>query len=214
MKIGFIGHGNMAKALAGKWAGRHRIMISGRNAYRTEIVAETLGVLVGTPAEAVAFGDVVVLTTPFGNVFDAIEISGGAAAFAGKIAIDVINPLDPDSLHILRTKERSLTETIGKALPGALLAKAFNMAHASVWADPSLTYDAHPMVALFTADMGAEAIVAELIADIGANPVKLGDNSYAYQLEAAAAIVMKQLESGADHHTILNLVTSEAKPVR
>lgn len=214
MKIGFLGTGGMAQALAGNWVGAHEIKLSGRDMEKTRAVSETLGAGAGTPSEAVAFGDVVVLATRAEDVFDAIDTAGGPAAFDGKIVVDINNPVSTETFLTTRGDGRSLTEAIAAALPGAKLGKAFNMAQVAVWADPDKSYDGRQLVTLFTAEDGAEATIAQLIRDVGADPFRLGDNRHAYQLEAAAAIVIKLLFSGGDPHTILNLIRPETHPIR
>jgi predicted dinucleotide-binding enzyme len=89
MNIGFIGAGGMAKALAGKWAAKHEVMLSGRDLHKTEAAASSLGVRAGTAQEAAHFGDVIVLATRWEDVFSAIENAGGPAAFEGKTVIDI-----------------------------------------------------------------------------------------------------------------------------
>lgn len=214
MKIGFVGAGGMAKALAGKWAGKHQVILSGRTPDKTKAAADALGVQAGTAPEAVAFADVVVLATRWQDVFTAIADAGGPAAFAGKIVIDINNPVDIETFVSTRENDRSLTQAIADTLPGAHVGKAFNMAQIAVWEDPDMTYDGRQMVTLYTSDKGADAAIAELIADIGAEPLRLGDNRHAYQLEAAAAIVIKFLFAGADPHTIFNFIRPETKPIR
>lgn len=214
MKVGFIGAGGMAQALAAKWAGRHAIMLSGRTPERAKAAADALGAALGSAAEAVAFADVVVLATRSEDVFAAIEDAGGAAAFAGKIVIDINNPISTETFLTTRDDGRSLTQAIADALPGAHLGKAFNMAQVAVWADPDMTYDGRKMATLYTADDAADAAIAQLIGDVGAEALRLGDNRHAYQLEAAAAMVIKFLFAGADPHTILNVIRPETKPIR
>ncbi|MEM8752505.1 MAG: NAD(P)-binding domain-containing protein [Pseudomonadota bacterium] len=214
MKIGFIGYGGMAKALAGKWAAKHDVMLSGRTAEKAEAAAASVGAEAGTPAEAAAHGEVVVLATRHEDVWGAIETAGGPQAFAGKIVLDINNPVSVETFLSTRDDGRSLTEALAGALPDAHLGKAFNMAQVKVWADEDMTYDGRRMVTLYTADEGVDAPIAELIADVGAEPLRLGGNEHAYQLEAAAAIVIKQLFAGGDPNTILNLIRPEAKPIR
>ena len=214
MKIGIVGYGNMARALAGKWSAKHELMLSGRNSDEAATAASTFGAAAGTPAEAVQFGEVVVLATHNEAVFDAIETAGGPSAFGGKIVVDINNPISAETFRTNRTDGRSLTEAIAVTLPGAHVGKAFNMAQAAVWADPDMTYDGRQMVTLYTADDEADEIIAALITDVGSEPQRLGDNSYAYQLEAAGAIVIKFLFSGRDPHTILNFIQPEVKPIR
>ncbi len=214
MKIGFVGAGGMAKALAGKWAPKHDVMLSGRTAEKTSEAAQAVGAAAGAADQAVAFADVVVLATRWEDVFTAIEDAGGPAAFNGKIVIDINNPVDIETFVTTRDDGRSLTEAIAEALPAAHVGKAFNMAQVAVWADPDMTYDGRQMVTLYTADDGADAAIAELIADVGAEPLRLGGNAHAYQLEAAAAMVIKFLFAGGDPHTIFNFIRPETKPIR
>ncbi len=214
MNIGFVGAGGMAKALAGKWTDRHEVMLSGRRPDKTREAAEAVGAQAGTAREAVAFADIVVLATRWEDVFTAIDAGGGPAAFDGKIVIDLNNPVNIESFLTTREDGRSLTEAIAETLPGAHVGKAFNMAQVAVWKDPDMTYDGRQMVTLYTADEGASAAIAELIGDVGAEPLRLGGNEHAYQLEAAAAMVIKFLFAGADPHTIFNFIRPETKPIR
>lgn len=214
MKIGFVGAGGMAGALAGKWAGQHEVMLSGRTPNKTRDTADAVGAQAGTASEAVAFAEVVVLATRWEDAFTAIDGAGGPAAFEGKIVIDINNPISIESFLTTRDDGRSLTQAIAEVLPGASVGKAFNMAQVAVWEDPDMTYDGRQMVTLYTADEGADAAISRLIGDVGAEPLRLGGNEHAYQLEAAAAMVIKFLFAGADPHTILNFIRPETKPIR
>ena len=214
MKIGFVGAGGMAQALAGKWASKHELMLSGRTPEKTLEAAKSVGAKAGTAREAVAFADVVVLATRWEDVFTAIDAAGGAAAFEGKTVIDINNPVSIETFLTTREDGRSLTQAIAEALPGAYVAKAFNMAQVAVWEDPDMTYDGRQMITLYTADDTADATIAQLIADVGAEPLRLGSNDHAYQLEAAAAMVIKFLFAGSDPHTIFNFIRPETKPIR
>lgn len=214
MKIGFIGSGGMAKALAGKWNSNHQVMLSGRNADKTAAAAAEVGARAGTAAEAAAFGDVVVLATRWEDVFSGIENAGGASAFTGKIVVDINNPVSIETFLTTRDDTRSLTQAIADHLPGAHVGKAFNMAQVAVWEDADMTYDGRQMVTLYTADDAADAIISQLITDVGAAPLRLGGNEHAYQLEAAAAIVIKFLFAGRDPQTILNFIQPEVKTIR
>lgn len=214
MKIGFIGSGGMAKALAGKWSSNHQVMLSGRNADKTAAAAAEVGARAGTAAEAAAFGDVVVLATRWEDVFSGIENAGGPSAFTGKIVVDINNPVSIETFLTTRDDARSLTQAIAEHLPGAHVGKAFNMAQVAVWEDADMTYDGRQMVTLYTADDAADAIISQLITDVGAAPLRLGGNEHAYQLEAAAAIVIKFLFAGRDPQTIFNFIQPEVKTIR
>jgi predicted dinucleotide-binding enzyme len=214
MKIGFIGTGGMTHALASKWKDKHALFFGGRDAAKADRLVQVYGGRSGTTADAVAFAHIVVLSVPSGAVFDAIKEAGGANAFAKKIVIDITNPVDLATFISTRPGNSSNTEALAAALPSAHLAKAFNMAHTSVWEAADMTFDGRRFVALFTADKEAVEPVNGLIVDTGAEPLLVGDNSHAYQLEAAAAIVIKLLFSGRAGETVLNLIQPEIKAVR
>ena len=214
MKIGIIGSGGMAKALAGKWAKQHEVMLSGRNLEKAKSAADAIGARAGTATDAAVFGDVIVLATRWGDVFAGIDSAGGPDAFQGKVVIDINNPVSIETFLTTRDDGRSLTQAIADYLPGAHVGKAFNMAQVAVWEDPDMTYDGRQMVTLYTADEAADETIAQLIRDVGALPQRLGSNAHAYQLEAAAAIVIKFLFAGRDPQTIFNFIQPEVKAVR
>jgi len=215
MKIGFIGSGSMARALAAKWQGKHDLLFSARDLGKAALVAADYGAQAGSARQAVEFGDVVVLATRWDDALDAVAQAGGDSVFAGKVVIDINNPVSTETFLTTREDGRSLTQALEEVLPGAEIGKAFNMAQAAVWANPDMTYDGRRMVTLFTAETArATETIAELIRDVGAEPLQLGGNAHAYQLEAAAAIVIKFLFTGRDPQTIFNFIQPEVKPVR
>ena len=215
MKIGFVGSGSMARALASKWQHKHELFLSSRDPKRAAEAAAPYGAASGTAGEAVAFAEVVVLATRHEDVFDAIEQAGGPEAFAGRVVVDINNPVSIETFLGTRTDGRSLTEALQVHLPDAQVGKAFNMAQASVWEDPDMVYDGRRLVTLYTADADrADAVLGELIEDVGSEPLRLGSNAHAYQLEAAAAMVIKFLFAGRDPHTVFNFIQPEVKPIR
>ncbi len=224
MRIGFIGYGNMARALSKRWAATHEVFIGGRNAESaSELAAEIGAAGSGSIQDAVRFGDVVVLATPANAVEEAINSAGGAAAFSGKIVIDINNPVSvPGGPHETAGEHylpisfdgRSLAEHIAELAPGARIVKAFNMCQASVWEMDPPDFDGRRLVTLFCGDdPGAKSEVAALIEDLGCDPVDIGELKYARLLEASACIVIKLLFSGRDLHTVLNLIQPEVKPI-
>ncbi|WP_048308068.1 NAD(P)-binding domain-containing protein [Halomonas sp. PR-M31] len=57
MKIGFVGYGSMAAALASKWAGKHELFFGGRFPEKAAAVAQAYKAGSGSASEAVAFGE-------------------------------------------------------------------------------------------------------------------------------------------------------------
>src|SRR5688572_23328537 len=68
LRIGIIGTGDIGGALARHWgAAGHQLLISSRHPERLQLLAKEIGpnVKVGTPREAAAFGDVIMLAVPY-----------------------------------------------------------------------------------------------------------------------------------------------------
>ncbi len=224
MKIGFIGYGNMAQALSSRWAGTHEIYIGGRNAESAAALADKINAAgSGSVAEAVQFGDIIVLATPANAVEDAIRSGGGAAAFSGKVVIDINNPVSvPGGPHGNEGEyylpavfdEGSLAEHIAALIPEAHIVKAFNMCQASVWEMDPPEFDGRKLVTLYCGDdPGANSRVAQLIECLGCDAVDAGELKYSRLLEASACLVIKFLFSGRDLRTVLNLIQPEVKPI-
>ena len=92
----------------------------------------------GSFADAAAHGEVVINATEGGHSLDALG-AARAGDLAGKILIDVANPLDfsggmPPTL--LWSNTDSLAERIQAAFPEARVVKALNTANAQVMVDP------------------------------------------------------------------------------
>src|SRR5262245_21454448 len=93
MKIGIIGTGEIGGALARHWsAAGHQLLISSRHPDELQPLAKELGanVRVGTPREAAAFGEVVMLAVPYGATPQVGR--DYAAELKGKIVLDAGNP--------------------------------------------------------------------------------------------------------------------------
>ena len=69
MKIGVVGSGRIGSTLGGLWVkAGHEVMFSDRDPEQAKRVASELGARArsGTPREAVAFGDAVLIAVPYG----------------------------------------------------------------------------------------------------------------------------------------------------
>lgn len=67
-RIGIIGAGNIGGTLGGLWAkAGHAVMLSSRHPKELKNLVEGLGpnARAGTPAEAIAFGEVVLIAVPY-----------------------------------------------------------------------------------------------------------------------------------------------------
>ena len=165
MDIGIIGSGRVAQTLATKLLELgHRVTISSRDTAKAKDLggwgaipsAEAFAAgqrelgweaAAGTFAEAAAHGEVVINATNGGHSLEALT-AAGADGLAGKILVDVANPLDfskgmPPTLLICNTD--SLGERIQTAFPDARVVKTLNTVTAQVMTDPRQLSEATAM---------------------------------------------------------------------
>lgn len=180
MNIGIIGSGNMGSSLGKIWAERgHQVMFSySRNSSRLHEVAQAIGenARVGTPVEAVQFGEIVLMAAPWTKVPDALTAAGASrGAFDGKIVVDCTNPIEPGRDGLAIDGSTSGAEEIAKLIPGARVVKAFNTVIAQVLRSASKSLGSR-MVTIFYCgdDESAKMVVAELITDSGFEAVDAG----------------------------------------
>lgn len=172
MRIGIIGSGNIGGTAGTHWArAGHQIMFSSRHPEQLTQLAAQAGpnAQVGTPEEAAAFGDVVLVAIPFG-LYHTLP----AAQLAGKIVIDATNYY-PQRDGEIDLHGLASSELIAQHLPGARLIKAFNTIYFRRLQSEGRD-DPNERLAIFLAgdDLDAKQIVAGLIEEIGFAPVDTG----------------------------------------
>jgi hypothetical protein len=205
-KIGFIGAGKIGGTLAKLWTqAGYQVMLSARDLGPVQQLATQLGpnAHVGTPAEAAAWGDVVVVTVPYG----ALPQVGHdyAAQLKGKVVLDTCNPnptRDGDMTKDALAKGTGVMDPI--YLPGTRLVRAFN----------SISYvalgnDAHHPGTLFGIELAADdpqalAIAKQLVTDAGYEPVVVGGLSAAKSFDTGSPVYPKAM-TAADMRAALNL---------
>jgi hypothetical protein len=169
MQIGILGTGNVAQTLARRWSeAGHQLTFGSRNPSSSG----DLGAPVTSFEAAVTGSEVVVNATP-GAVSLPVAEGIGAAAFAGKILIDVANAVTPT--FELVYPNSSLAEKLQAALPDARVVKTMNTAAMPVMTEPGVL----PPTSVFVSgdDAGAKATVTALLQDFGwpgASVVDLG----------------------------------------
>ncbi len=125
MKIGCVGAGFIGRAVA-KLAVEHghQAMLSNSRAPRTlTSTMASVRAAVGTVADAVAFGDVVLLAVPFYAVADL-----DPALFEGKIVMDACNyyPGRDEPVSALDDGSDTTSSIVQRHLAGARVVKAWN----------------------------------------------------------------------------------------
>jgi 8-hydroxy-5-deazaflavin:NADPH oxidoreductase len=175
MKIGIIGSGNVGGAIGASWVrAGHEVMFSSRNIDHDKALAAKLGggARAGTPREAAAFGDVVMVSVPY-HALPAVGKDVGDL-LKGKIVIDTNNPFvhrDGDTAKWALEKGAGLASA--ELLPGARLVRTFNAIGA---AKMGAAYEEPGRVGMPFASDDAKAIEvgSRLIRDIGYEPVLIG----------------------------------------
>lgn len=181
MKVAVLGTGMVGQALATKFASLgHEVMMGARERGNEKALdwAQENGGQAGSFADAGAFGDIVVLATLGSATIDAANLAG-ADNLAGKVVLDVTNPLDMDAgfpppLLPEYSNTTSLGEALQAALPNSRVVKALNTMNCDVMVDPARVPGDHDVFYCGN-DAEAKQTVAEILGSFGwENPVDLG----------------------------------------
>ena len=128
LRIGIIGTGKIGGALARHWANAgHELVISSRHPEELEALADELGprVRAAAPAEAAEFGEVVLVSVPYGAMPQIGRDYG--ALLTGKVVLDTGNPfLGRDGEMARAAREKGAGIASAEFLPGTRLVRAFN----------------------------------------------------------------------------------------
>jgi predicted dinucleotide-binding enzyme len=193
LKIGIVGTGNIGGALARHWsAAGHKIMISSRHPEKLQALAKELGpnVTVGTPREAAAFGEVIMLAVPY-NATPQIG-RDLAAELKGKIVIDAGNPYPSrDGDMAVRDRVRGTGVAVKEYLPGVRLVRAFNAINAGPLANEAFRKPERLGIPLAADDAEASRVAQQLIADAGFDPVVVGDLARAREFDYGTPVYVR-----------------------
>ena len=194
MKIGVLGTGTVGQTIADKLAElEHAVFVGTRDPQATLSRTEPdmygnppfhvwrdehPSIEFGTLAQAAAHGDIVVNAMNGAASIDALR-AAGEENLAGKILVDIANPLDfskgmPPSLLVCNTD--SLGEQIQRAFPDAKVVKTLNTVNAHLMVGPKQLADADHTIFVSGNDAGAKQTVTELLGSFGwRDIVDLGD---------------------------------------
>ncbi len=187
MRVGILGSGDVAKALAaGFLLHKHDVMLGTRD--KTKLAAWTSKhptAAIGSLAEAAKFGDAVVLAVKGTAAVDALR-AAGAASFAGKPIIDATNPIADAAptngvLKFFTTLDDSLMERLQREFPDGRFVKAFNSVGGASMVDPKFK-DGKPTMFICGRDEGAKNVVTKILDEFGWETADMGG------VEAARAI--------------------------
>jgi 8-hydroxy-5-deazaflavin:NADPH oxidoreductase len=199
MKIGTIGAGHIGGTLARLLAAAgHEIAISNSSGSDSlKGLAAKIGPMVhaAAPSEAAAFGEVVIVSIPFGHYR-----SLPAHELAGKIVIDTNNYYpDRDGLLAELDSGRSTSSEMLQAhLPQARVVKAFNTNYARVLREGARPIGAPDRIAVPIAgdEDAAKKVVSSLVDEIGFDPVDVGSLAEGRKLQPGSPVYTRPLTAG------------------
>ena len=193
MKIGIIGTGEIGGALARHWAAAgHQLLISSRHPEQLQALAKELGpnVKVGTPREAAAFGDVVMLAVPYGATPQVGR--DYAAELKGKVVLDAGNPYPSrDGDMAVRDRQRGTGVASAEYLPGTRLVRAFNAINSGPLEREAFRKPERLGIPLAADDAEAMKIAAQLVTDAGFDPVAVGKLSRAREFDYGTPVYVR-----------------------
>lgn len=184
MNIAIIGSGNIGGGLARAWRRKgHAVTFGARDPDDAELttLAREIGAKTATVADCAKDADVVALAMPFGALDDVVHATGG---LAGKIVIDCTNAVkrDPDGMTLEYGHTTSSGEIVQSKLAKAHVVRSFNAQGAENLANP--VYNGTAASNFYCGDNAdAKQKVAQLIADIGFEPIDAGPMTSARLLE-------------------------------
>ena len=197
LTIGLLGGtGPQGRGLALRLAlAGHRVLLGSRDRERAvAVVADLLGgrdlpVEGAANQDAAERAEVVFLVFPYAG--QATMLPALAAAVAGKVVVDVINPLGWDEAgpRVLDVPEGSAAEQAQALLPDARVVAAFHHAAPRLLADPERQVETDVLVA--GDDPAARGLVIGLADQIpGCRGVDAGPLRVARQLEGFTAVIV------------------------
>jgi predicted dinucleotide-binding enzyme len=189
MRIAILGTGSVGRTIGSKLVSiGHEVRMGSRSPDKAAAWSNEAGhgASHGTFADAAAFGEVVFLCTAGTCSLEALELAGHQN-LAGKILVDVSNPLDfskgrPPTLTI--SNADSLGEAIQRQLPDARVVKTLNTMNCRVMVDPARVPGEHDVFVAGN-DPDARAQVARWLNEwFGWKaPIDLGDITASRGLE-------------------------------
>ncbi|MBM2614905.1 NAD(P)-binding domain-containing protein [Actinoplanes sp. LDG1-06] len=190
--ISIIGVGTMARAIGARAVeGGNTVEVIGRDEAKTRDLAASLGG--GTTAGtfgATPAGDIVILAVLNAGAVPVVARYGNA--LAGKVIVDITNPVKADATGLVTPDGMSTAQEIAEAAPAsAHVVKAFNTVFGHILAA------GHPLDVLFAGDDArAKASVSAFIESLGLRPRDAGGLGMAHWLEGTALLMINLARHG------------------
>lgn len=192
MRIGILGSGLMGGKLGVIFArAGHDVVFSySRSRQKLQRLAHDAGsrASAGTPREAVRDADVLLLAVHWSNVDDVLQQAGD---ISGKVVATCSLPMNDSDTGLIVANESSGAEELARKAPGSAVVSAFGSVPSEVLfaVFDARDSDARPSLVYCGDDAPAKEIVAELIRDVGFDPVDAGPLRIARYIEPFTLLV-------------------------
>jgi predicted dinucleotide-binding enzyme len=189
MRIAIIGAGSVGGTLGLGWVKKGHEVLFGVRDQADPKVQKLLAdagkaACAGSVAEAGAFGEVLVLATPWDATEEALRSAGD---LDGKVVFDCTNPLKPALAGLVVPAAGSGGQQVAAWAPGARVVKVFNATGFNNMADPS--YGGQGATMFYCGDdKDAKAVAHRLAEDLGFEPQDAGPLANAGLLESLALL--------------------------
>ena len=185
LRIGIIGTGRIGGALATHWTkAGHEVLMSSRHPEELRPLATSLGARarVGTPREAAEFGEVILVSVPYGAMPQIGK--DNVAQLKGKVVLDTSNPVEGrDGTMAVAAQKKGAGVATAEYLPGTRVVRAFNCIPAASLANNANRKPERIAIPIGGDDKAAVAVAERLIRDAGFDPVNVGSLAQTRQFD-------------------------------
>ncbi|MGV3641247.1 MAG: NADPH-dependent F420 reductase [Adhaeribacter sp.] len=214
-KIGILGTGMVGNTIGTKLIQLGYSVMMGSRSARNEKAAAWVAAnggtaSAGTFAQAAQFGDIIFNCTKGEISLEAFKMAG-PEHFAGKIIVDIANPLDfsqgmPPSLIPAWSNTNSLGEEIQKLLPEAKVVKTLNIVNCEVMVDARKS-GGEPTMFMSGNDAAAKAEVQDILRQFNwTDIIDLGDITTARGTEMLLPIWLRTWQATGNGHFAFKIV--------
>jgi predicted dinucleotide-binding enzyme len=187
MKVLVIGTGNMGAGFVKQLtAAGHQVSVAARDIAKAQALAQQHGATALALEGAAKDVAAVVVATPYEQATTALRSVGD---LAGKVVVDITNPLTPDYMGLTLGHSTSAAEEIARAVPGAEVVKAFNTLFAQVLSEGGDFGEGQKVTVFLASDSEPAKQTARALAEsIGFQTLDAGALKNARYLEPLAGL--------------------------
>lgn len=150
-----------------------------------------------TPSEAAHDSDALLLAVHWSQIVDVLTQTGD---LSGKVVVTCSLPMNDDNTELVVAHTSSGAEELARRLPNARIVSAFNTIPSEVLFGvyETKSKSCRPSLVYCGDDEGSKAVAAELIRDVGFDPLDAGPLRIARYTEPFAQLVAEIAYTGED----------------